>query len=573
VSPRPFSARLGRALMQLPRVMPHPRVHSFNTAPYRGATIGKGNQDWIPGTMSGDLEAREGLKIVRNRGRDLARNNPYAGSFLRLGRINVVSPYGFTVRPQVRDANDALNAPVNTALRKYFSRFACGRVTLARDSNLARALGDAWETAFKDGECFIRMIYGARNPWGLALQFIDADLIDEYYNRPAGPGQNEIRMGAEIDDVGAVVGWWVNRPESEFGWPVGERYYVPAFDPYTGRGEMLHYFLPSRVNQTRGVSRFNPVMETLNQLGALEEAELYASRMGASSLGFIIPGEHAEEPEDEEQQEESAEGGAAVDGEPAPARAQITNPQEIQADPGAWYRLHRGESIAQWRSEHPNTALPEVLKLFLQAASVGLGGLYYEIAGDLEGVNFTSSRAGQLSQRDVWRLEQEALIDQVVLPIYLTCIRLALFRGAITVKGRRLGFTTTPYADVDIRGRGWEFVQPNEELQARALALTCGLTSRHRILAELNEDWDETREELKSEQRDAERDGISITPPGSVAANVAATVAVNREEAAADEKTPPGAKKNGNGANGSPNGNHEPPSVSNQAPRVGASRF
>ena len=64
-----------------------------------------------------------------------------------------------------------------------------------------------------DGEAFVRLWRGFEgNPYGLALQAIDADLIDETFNRPRRGSENEIRMGVEIDAIGRPVGYWIWNP-------------------------------------------------------------------------------------------------------------------------------------------------------------------------------------------------------------------------------------------------------------------------------------------------------------------------------------------------------------------------
>lgn len=570
--------RIQRALQRLSpppprrrRLMPYPRMHSLGFSPYAAGGVDRINRDWMPGTMSSSAELRESLVLARNRGRDLRINNAYAQSFLRLGRVNIVGPYGFTYRPQILGADGKPDRLFNRALARRHQRWASGRVTLDRSLSLARSLALAWDTAFTEGEAFVRMIIDAPNPDGLALQHIDADLIDVQFNRAPAYGQNEIRMGVELDAFGAPVGYWVNNPSSEYGWPVGERYFVPAYDPFTGRGEMLHLFWPDRVNQVRGISRFHAATEMLHQIGGLVEAEIYSSRVSAGPLGFIQPNEHSDEPEDLEDEADDTQGAAAPDGEPGPARALVTNPQDIAVGESAFYRLHRGETVQQWSSDHPNTALPEVLKGMLEGAISGIGGLYFEVAGNYEAVNFTSSRAGQLSQREVWRMHQETIIEQLALPIYRTWLRVGLLRGSLVIAGRRLGRLAQPYSDVDIRGRGWEHIQPLEDRQGDLLGVSGGLTSRRRVLADENEDFFEIVDELSEENEYADGKGVDITPPGTLGNQVTESIAANRAKAA-QEETRPGTKKNGNGANGS-KPSQSLPSVSNHAPPVGASRF
>ena len=107
-----------------------------------------------------------------------------------------------------------------------------------------------------DGEAFVRLWRGFEgNPHGLALQAIDADLIDETFNRPRRGSENEIRMGVEIDALGRPVGYWVWNPGSASGLDLlRERYFVPA-------SEMLHLYDPDRVNQTRGVTWVHSVID------------------------------------------------------------------------------------------------------------------------------------------------------------------------------------------------------------------------------------------------------------------------------------------------------------------------
>ena len=591
----PLARRIGNAMLVLAPRRLQQAVRVLRGAPparpavglsyapaYRGAAIHPMNQDWLPGAQSVDTEIREGLSLTRRRARDLRRNNPYAKQFLRLAGTNVVGPYGFTSRPQIRDAQGELDLGVNQALRRWFKDFSRSKVTLDRRLDLVRAELLALDTLLTDGECFVRLVIGAPNRHGLALQFIDADLVDERYNRPAGPREREIRQGVELDEYGAPVGYWVNQPHAEYGWPDGERVFVPAWNPETGTGEMLHLMLGVRLNQARGITVFHAAMELLNQLGAYGEAELFASRAGATTMGFIVPDKDATDPEgvDELGQDEEQ---PDLDGEPVSAsRRGATRPEEIVVEPLAWNRLHPGESIETFKAEHPNAIVPEFTNLMLQGIASGIGGLHYEIANNLEGVNYTSSRAGQLTQQDIWRLLQELVIQDLHAPVYHTALRLALLRGAVELPGGRRARPVGPYAEVDHRGRGWTTMNTLQDSQNHALRISCGLRSRHQVMAEDNEDFDETLEELAEEQRKAAALGVVIAPPGSLAADVEAELAkeaLRREDEERRQKdskgkgASPKANSNGNGTDRSLDGSGGPPAVPARTPRPLAPRF
>ena len=71
---------------------------------YAGANQGRLFADFVGSSFSADSELRNSLPVLRNRSRDLARNNEYAKRFLNLIKTNVVGEKGFTV--QVRARND-----------------------------------------------------------------------------------------------------------------------------------------------------------------------------------------------------------------------------------------------------------------------------------------------------------------------------------------------------------------------------------------------------------------------------------------------------------------------------------
>jgi lambda family phage portal protein len=299
-------------------------------------------------------------------------------------------------------------------------------------------------------------------------------------------------------------------------------------------------------------------------------------------MGFIKPDKDASDPEGVDELAEDQEQ-TDLDGEPVVGRRRgATRPEEIVVEPLAWNRLHPGEDIATFKSEHPNAIVPEFTNLMLQGIASGVGGLHYEIANNLEGVNYTSSRAGQLTQQDIWRLLQELVIQDLHAPIYFTALRLALLRGAIELPGGRRARPVGPYAEVDHRGRGWTTMNTLQDSQNHALRIACGLRSRHQVMAEDNEDFDETLEELAEEQQKAAALGVSIAPPGSLAADVEAALLEDEKRRADEEARSKGSKdggatpkanSNGNGTVRNHNGSEGVLSVPARAPRIVASRF
>ena len=83
---------------------------------YAGANQGRLFADFVGSSFSADSELRNSLPVLRNRSRDLARNNEYAKRFLNLIKTNVVGEKGFTVQVRARNDDRSLDAAGNTIL-------------------------------------------------------------------------------------------------------------------------------------------------------------------------------------------------------------------------------------------------------------------------------------------------------------------------------------------------------------------------------------------------------------------------------------------------------------------------
>ena len=57
---------------------------------YQGALVSRLTQDWMSSQLSADAEIRNSLRKLRDRSRELVRNNPYARQAKRTTQINIV---------------------------------------------------------------------------------------------------------------------------------------------------------------------------------------------------------------------------------------------------------------------------------------------------------------------------------------------------------------------------------------------------------------------------------------------------------------------------------------------------
>jgi lambda family phage portal protein len=355
-----------------------------------------------------------------------------------------------------------------------------------------------------DGETLIRKIRSFKNnKFKWALQLIDPDLLDHLFMRAPMDGQNEVRLGVEIDIYGRAVGYWFwdRHPTDLINVSARKRIFVPA-------NEITHFFDPDRANQSRGVTWFNSVMMPAKMLDGYVEAEVVAARIGASKMGFL-------------------QSSTAADSEP-PLTDQ-ENPRaklELEASPGTFEELPPGYEFKEWNPEHPGITFGNFLKAMGRWIAAGLGVGYNTLNDDLEGVNYSSIRTAMLVERDEWRSLQGRFITQVLQPWFCEWIQFAQLSGQLVLDNR----PAEAFEKVNFIPRGWQWVDPLKDVNASVAEIDNGLNSRQRVCAEQGDDFEEIAEELAEEQEIIDELGLVLTGLGVAAGAQAADTDATAEE-------------------------------------------
>lgn len=497
-APVGFFQRVGQAAVRVLSTFGNMLAATMSNTGYDAGRWTRLTSEWTVWRRSSDQEVMADLPVLRARARNLVMNNPFAKRFVSQVRNNVVGPHGFRLKPLVRLRTGKLDQVSNDAIHAAWVKWCRkGNCTVDRRQSFVGLLKTVLTTLPQDGEVLIRLREGFDNDGRFALQAIDADLLDEQLNRDAGTYGNEIRMGVEIDQWGAPVAYHMfSRHPSESGM-ARARVVVPA-------SEIIHLGIPYRVGQTRYVPWFHAIMTDLKHLDGYQEAEIVAARMAASAMGFI------------ETQEDSAF---------QPTEDERVEGVEWEMEPAMIRQLPVGTKFTGWSPEHPTTAYPDFVKGVLRGISAGLDIAYHNLANDLEGVNYTSSRTGELDERDHWRDLQAYVVDDFLQVVYQRWLKMAMLTGELRLKSEDPDLFT----DVAWMPRGWAWVDPEKDLNATEKALALGLTTRTREAAAMGLDFDDVLEELKEEQEKAEALGVDV---GGIAAKQTA----NQAAAEADGK-------------------------------------
>ena len=455
---------------------------------YDAAIVNRLTSNWTIANKTSDEELKTSLRALRARSRNLAMNNDYARKYLKLVVANVVGVNGIVLQSKVKQPSGEFDKGANKIIEEAWAEWGkrgvasiCGQLSWRDIERLAI------ESVARDGEILIRKVFGYDNYFRFALQVLEADHLDEDYNRePDSRNSNSIRMGIELNPFGRPVAYHLlqNHPGANTYNYSGKNYErIPA-------EQIIHVFYKERPTQSRGVPWMHTAMTRLNMLGGYEEAELVAARVGASKMGFF-----------------TSEGGNGVVGD-GDTEGEIID----EAEPGTFGRLPEGVDFKPWDPSHPNTAFKDFGKAILRGVSSGVNVSYNSLSSDLEGVNYSSIRQGVLDERDQWRVLQTWNIGSLHDQVFSSWLRQGMDFGAINLPPRKFKKFNVP----KWQPRGWGWVDPLKDTRSNINSVAAGLKTRGQVVAEQGLDLEDIFKELKREEDLAKEYGLTLSEGKSI---------------------------------------------------------
>lgn len=450
---------------------------------YASARTGRLFGDFIQSGNSADSELRFTLEVMRNRSRELIRDNEFARRYINLLKTNVVGDHGFHLQVKARNDDQSLDNYGNTAIENSWKRWGnLGNPTADGRMSWFDCQRLAIESLARDGEVFIKKVTGSKYKDGFALQFLEADLIDEKKNETLTNG-NEVRMGIEIDKAHRPIAYYVLTAHP------GDQYYRSAQSRKHVRvpaDEIIHVYMPNRTHQTRGEPFMVSAMSALKMLGAYREAEVIAARISASKMGVITT------PTGDDFV------GEGLENDHTPV---------IDVEPGSFYQLNAGQKLDPIDFDHPNSSYPEFESAMLRGISSGLNVSYAALSNDLSSVNYSSIRQGALDERDGYRALQMFMIQHFAEPIFRAWLSSALDFGDINLPMTKFN----KFADnAFFRGRGWNWVDPLKEINAAVVGLNNGILSMQDVSATYGRDVEETFAQIARDKETAAQYGLNM---------------------------------------------------------------
>lgn len=376
---------------------------------YEAARTGRRLGGWnAPSAHINTMLSWQGATL-RNRTRDLVRNNPYVRQAVDSYVADCVS-YGFKASSQ------AATPERRRAINDLFRRFA---ETIDADGrcDFGGLLELVCRGYFEAGEMFARRRprrpgptpEGDGLPVPLQIQLLPADLLPLEDNRTLDNG-NAVRSGIEFDAIGRRVAYWFLRRHpgdltDQRALATLEQVRVPA-------SEVIHVFRARDAGQIRGEPHLVAALVRTYVFDRYEDAELERKKIAAMFASFVT----SKSPE-----------------EPDPQAQTDPDGTEREAlEPGTTHYLLPDEDVkfAQPADVGPN--YEAFMNRTLLAIAAGAGVPYASMTGDLRGANYSSMRAGTVAFRT--RLEQfqwNVLIHQFCRPLWAWFVEAAALAGEL----------------------------------------------------------------------------------------------------------------------------------------------
>ena len=479
-----------------PKRRPQRIAPRMSTRMYGGAILDRMTADWIAQGTSQDAEVFSSLRALRNRSRQLIRDNDYARNAKRIVMNNVVGPRGIRMQARLKMQRgdklaDATNQQIEAAWKRWCKPDNCdvtGKLSFAAIQRMAMG------GMFESGEILIRMV---RQPFGrskipFALEMIESDQLIETQNGQYG--QNMIRMGVEVDKWRRPQAYWLypNHPgDVTFqGTNPSQIMRLPA-------DEIIHLFTPERPTHTRGIPWLHSTLKRLHQLEGFEESEVVAARASSAIMGFL-------------------ESDTPVDPSDAAPDTMYQGQSVDELSPGMFKKLDPGERFNGWSPQRAQGSFEPFMRSMLRGVCAGLGISYASVSKDSSQSNYSSSRLDLLEERGMWCVLQDWLVEHFNQRVFEEWLYMAVLSGQVSIPN----FEADPDDTFDCikwRPRGWSWVDPEKDVAAAVKSVRSGFKTQRQVVEEHGGDYEEDMLHRKAEVEIAKEYKIVLdTDPSQV---------------------------------------------------------
>ena len=437
---------------------------------FDAANAGRGSASWRPPSTSADAEIAAAGPLLRNRMRDLVRNNPHAANALS---VLVTHAIGTGIVPRTKDKK------VNDLFKQWVNECdADGALNFYGIQALAvRGM-------FESGDGVVRRRVrrasdGLTVP--LQLQVLAGDLIDATKNGDLGGGRTAIQ-GIEFDAIGKRTAYWIH-PQHP-----GNSYFIGSFATQSKpipASDIAHVYERSRP-QVRGTPWGTAAIIPLFDLRHYEDAELMRKRLEACMVGVVTGG-------DDDQL------GTTIDAASKKAGVYDASGAAVEKfEPGMFLHAHGGKEI---KFNQPASAggYDAYKESMLHTIAAGFRVPHALLTGRLDKVNYASSKVGlEHFKKVVSEVQWNYIIPMLCEPIWKWFLDAAYLAGKIDSMDHPAKWSPPRFYSAD----------PERDTKALMAEVRAGLKPLSAAIAEMGYDRDEIFKEYEEDNKLLDKFGL-----------------------------------------------------------------
>lgn len=437
---------------------------------FEAASIGRITADFLEMSNEIDQDIRARGKRLRNRARQAYVNNAFATRLVELYINDIAGENGHTFQSDITRKSEDKNTretfveadyEKNTLIENLWTEFSKAKnFSVTGKDSFGTISRKAAASRFIDGEAFIRRVWDRSAKFGFYTQIIPAETIAEDYNAVL-PNGNIVKMGIELNEFGRPVRYhaYKRTPDAQLHGNIGNAMMqlvpIPAED-------MIHWYDPKFANQTRGFSRFAPILLQLTWYRDFSNYSVINAKISAAKLGLLS---------DIDPTNPMLE----IPKTGKDAKKNIT----ISAKPGSFQDIG-SKKLWQWDPKFPHEQQEPFARVMLREIASGAFESYSSLSGDYSQHNFSSQRGEAESIHRAKKAEQQSMIETIDLRIFEWMLEGAMMKGLLKISSYQ---TPEEYNKPYFAGPSWDYINPVDESNAVRSDLEACLVSPFEVAA------------------------------------------------------------------------------------------
>ena len=453
---------------------------------YEAASTSNRTKGWRADSTDANAEIGPALEQLRNRHRQLVRDNPWAG---RAVRVLVNRGVGSGIAVKSRAAGKLRARRLDERWAEFVESVESDQAGLLPLDGQVR-LG--FRSTVEGGESILRRIWSTERdgPGGVPfrVQLLEGDHLATDYSAKLKNG-GRVLQGVELDADGRRVAYHLHSTHPGAPWPEerGSLVRVDARD-------LAHPFRVDRIGQARGIPWGSSAMLRLRDWDLYEDAQLLRQRIAACFVAF----EHDLVGDPDTATAKSLPGytkGSEDDG---------ADSQHLE--PGTWEKLAGGRTIEFGRPPGVE-GYRDNMEINAMAVAAAYGVTYAQLTQDLSRANYSSMRGGFIEQRgevDGWR--RDLIIPRMMHPLWRWFVEGMILTGQVTPSDDVYRATFTPPLH--------EYLDPSVEIPAATKEIRSGFASWQEKLRQMGKDPALVLEQMAEDLAAFDEKGIALDSDG-----------------------------------------------------------